>query len=90
MMNRGQLEKEVLRLFGQVVARDVDRQRITPEAAFKTELKLDSMGLISLVHLIEETFGIDLFSESENLAEAETIREVVDISFRMYAEKNGS
>ena len=90
MMSRSQFEKDILRMFGQVVARDVNKKKITPEAAFKSELKMDSLGLISLVHLIEEAFHIDLFSQTEKLAEAEFVREIVDIAFRVYTEESGA
>jgi acyl carrier protein len=89
-MSRERFEGEVLRIFARVVAPDVDRKRITLDAAFKTELRLDSLGLFSLVYRIEEAFGIDLFQHAEKLSEAELVREIVEISFQAYTEKNGA
>jgi len=90
MTSRDKFEREILSIFGRVVARDVNRKKITPDAAFKTELQLDSMGLVSLVYLIEEAFDIDLMAQTEQLARAVVIREIVDIAFGAYAAQHGA
>lgn len=53
---------------------EVDKSKITPEADIKETLDLDSLSLVDLVALIEETFNIKM--KGSDLAKTKTFSEL--------------
>ena len=52
-------------------------QAITPDMNLRTALGFDSIGLITMVFILEEELGIDLFSVSKKLTEAVSVADIV-------------
>jgi hypothetical protein len=79
-MTTGQIEAEVLRAFRQIMPRGTKPSQVVPGADFKSDLGVESIGLFSVIALIEENLNIDLFGRTKELAEARTIADVVRIA----------
>lgn len=52
---------------------------VEPSMSLQGDLGLDSVGLMSLVFVLEEQTGVDTMSCLERFIEAEYVRDVVDI-----------
>ena len=51
----------------------IEEDKITPEARFREDLEVDSLGLVDLIMRLEEEFGIEISEE-----DAETLSTVQD------------
>lgn len=64
---------------------EVDRATITPEADIKKTLELDSLSLVDLVVLIEETFGVRI--KGDELMQTTSFADLYDLLFARIGEK---
>jgi acyl carrier protein len=79
-MTSREIEAEVLRAFQQIMPRGIKASRVVLNADFKSDLGVESIGLFSVIALIEQKLNIDLFGRTKELAEARTIGDVVKIA----------
>ena len=56
-----------------------DRRAVTPDMSLKSDLAIDSIGLITMVYLLEEELKIDLAKVSYQFASAKLVSDVIDI-----------
>lgn len=52
---------------------------IAPEMKLRTHLGIDSIGLISMVIVLEEGLGLDLFRVSDQITQAASVADVIAI-----------
>lgn len=63
---------------------EVDIASITPEAPIKETLELDSLSLVDMVALIEETFGVEI--KGQDLGQIQNFGALYDfIAARLHA-----
>jgi acyl carrier protein len=55
------------------------RSPITPSADLRRDLGVDSVGLMSIVYLLEEETGFDAFDYIDDFIAAETVEDILDI-----------
>ncbi|MBP5392004.1 MAG: acyl carrier protein [Bacteroidales bacterium] len=64
---------------------EVEKEEITPEADIKKTLDLDSLSLVDLVALIEETFDIKI--KGTDLMKTTNFSQLYDFLFERISEK---
>jgi acyl carrier protein len=77
--NSALTDEAVCRLIGTAVAGAGAKSSITPEMSLRADLGVDSMGLMSLVFMLEEKTGIDVFSHVQEFISAEYVSDIIKI-----------
>ncbi|GLZ51893.1 acyl carrier protein [Actinomycetospora sp. NBRC 106378] len=72
-------ESTVCSIIASVLPRASVQGGVEPSMSLQGDLGLDSVGLMSLIFVLEEQTGVDTMSCLERLIEAEYVRDVVDI-----------
>lgn len=62
-----------------VVATACAKSKVTPDMSLRADLGIDSLGLMSVVFLLEEKTGIDAFSSVQHFISAEYVSDVIKI-----------
>jgi acyl carrier protein len=72
-------DEEVCRLIASVLPKAVAKHGISPEMNLRGDLAVDSLGLMSIVFVLEEKLGIDAFSQVDRLVRAEHVSDLIAI-----------
>lgn len=75
MTDRNDITGRVMQLTARLLSVD-GQSRLTRDATLREAVGLDSMGLISLMFLIEQEFAVDLTSHANSLNDGVTIADV--------------
>lgn len=70
--------EEVYRIIESATGRR-SRSSITPATDLRRDLGVDSVGLMSIVYLLEEKTGFDAFDYIDDFIAAETVEDILDI-----------
>jgi acyl carrier protein len=62
-----------------IIATACARSGVTSEMSLRGDLGIDSLGLMSVVFLLEEKAGIDAFSNVQNFISAEYVSDIIKI-----------
>lgn len=79
MKNTALTDEAICRLIGTVAPGAAAKPGITPEMSLRADLGIDSMGLMSLVFMLEEKTGIDVFSRVQQFISAEYVSDIIKI-----------
>ena len=60
-MNRSDIEAKLTDLLVQELK--LDRERIKPAASFEKDLEVDSLGVVELLMVLEDAFGVSIADE---------------------------
>ena len=71
-----------------LAAVEVDRTTITLETAFAADLMFDSIGLVSLMALSEERFGVDVEGFAKQIANVRTVGNAIALIRTLEPAKN--
>lgn len=80
-------KQELINKANEVIAEEfeVEVSDLTPEADIKATLELDSLSLVDLVALIEETFGVKL--QGADVTKVKTFEALYDFIYARLNEK---
>ena len=79
-MSKGVISDETIcRIIGSVLPARATRHGVLPDMDLRSDLGLDSVGLMSIVFLIEEEVGIDAFSYVQQFIEAQRVTDIIRI-----------
>lgn len=70
----------IVKIFKELTPRQLKSKRIDLNTNFRQELGFDSITLFNLIYKMELDLGIDLYSMMDQLAAANTILDVVNLS----------
>lgn len=73
----------VVRALRQSVPRPLAGKPIAAEQDLRTDLAIDSLGLITLVTLLEGEFGLQLGAHTADLLRIRTVRELNDLVVKL-------
>lgn len=74
----------------QVLPRGSSKRGLTADADLRNDLGIDSIGLISLIDLVDEGLGVDLSAVAQKFAEVRLLGELMRLCDELYASKAGS
>lgn len=69
----------VCRIIGSVLGRPATGAGVAPEMDLRADLGLDSVGLMSVVFLLEEELGIAAFDHVQAFIEAQQVSDIIEI-----------
>ncbi|HEV2377244.1 MAG TPA: acyl carrier protein [Streptosporangiaceae bacterium] len=72
-------DEAICRLIGTVVGRAAGKSGVTAGMSLRSDLGLDSIGLMSVVFMLEEQTGIDAFSHVQEFVGAEYVSDIITI-----------
>ncbi|MCT9008491.1 acyl carrier protein [Streptomyces sp. NPDC054766] len=72
-------DDEICRLIASVISKAAAKKGVTPEKSLRGDLGIDSLGLMSIVFVLEEKAGIDAFSQVERFVGAEFVSDIIKI-----------
>ncbi len=72
-------DQAVCQIIGTVIPRSAAKGGITPSMNLRTDLGIDSVGLMSIVFVLEEQVGIDAFSHVQEFIDAEYVSDIIEI-----------
>jgi acyl carrier protein len=72
-------EQAVCQIIGSVIPRSAAKGGVTPSMSLRTDLGIDSVGLMSIVFVLEEQVGIDAFSHVQQFISAQYVSDIIDI-----------
>jgi acyl carrier protein len=62
-----------------VIATACAKSKVSPEMSLRADLGIDSIGLMSVVFMLEEKAGIDTFSNVQHFINAEYVSDIIKI-----------
>ncbi|MEO3787442.1 phosphopantetheine-binding protein [Actinocorallia sp. B10E7] len=72
-------DERVCELIGSVLPRASAKGGIKPSMSLRSDLGVDSVGLMSIVFVLEEQAGIDAFGYVDRFVKAEYVSDIIDI-----------
>ena len=72
-------DEGICRIIGSVLPKSTVRGGVTPAMNLRGDLGIDSVGLMSIVFVLEEKTGIDAFSHVQEFISAEHVSDIIDI-----------
>lgn len=72
-------DKAVHTIIASVLPPSATAAGIAPGMDLRSDLGLDSVGLMSIVFLLEEELGIDAFGQVQEFIDAQTVADIVQI-----------
>ena len=84
MKTRQQLEAAVIDAVVQILPPGAAKAGLRTESDLRNELGMDSIGLVSLVDLVDEALGVDLSSSAERLADARRVGDLIRLCSDLY------
>jgi acyl carrier protein len=78
-MSKTITEEAVCQTIGSVLPKSAAKGGVTPGMDLRADLGVDSIGLMSIVFVLEEQFGIDAFSHVQEFISAERVSDIIDI-----------
>ncbi len=77
-MNTGHVsDDEICRLIASVIPKRAAKRGVTPEMSLRGDLGIDSLGLMSIVFVLEEKAGIDAFGRVQEFIRAEFVSDLI-------------
>ncbi len=77
-MNRSEIEAKLADLLVQELK--LDREKIKPAASFERDLEVDSLGVVELLMVLEDAFGVSIADEEAK--KIVKVRDAVDLLAR--------
>lgn len=79
-MNKRPITDEVIcKIIGSAISRSAAKSGVTPSMDLRADLGIDSVGLMSIVFVLEEQIGIDSFSHVQEFISAEHVSDIIAI-----------
>jgi acyl carrier protein len=78
-MSSAMTDEAICRLIGTAVGRAAGKSGVAPGMSLRSDLGVDSIGLMSVVFMLEEQAGIDAFSHIEQFIGAEYVSDIIKI-----------
>lgn len=79
-MSQGTVTDEAIcRIIGSAVPRAAATGGVTPSMSLRSDLGIDSVGLMSVVFLLEEQVGFDAFDYVQEFINAEYVSDIIAI-----------
>lgn len=79
-MNREHVsDDDICRIIAGALPKQSARNGISPDMSLRGDLGIDSLGLMSIVFVLEEQAGIDAFSRVEEFVGAESVSDLIAI-----------
>lgn len=72
-------DEDICRIIASVIPRSVAKAGVVPGTSLRTDLGIDSLGLMSIVFVLEEKLGVDAFSRVERFVRAEYVSDIITI-----------
>jgi acyl carrier protein len=72
-------DEGICRLIGSVLPKSAALGGVTPAMNLQGHLGIDSVGLMSIVFILEEQTGIDTFSHIQEFISAEQVSDIIEI-----------
>lgn len=72
-------EETVCKLIGSVLPKSATKRGVAPSMNLRSDLGVDSVGLMSIVFVLEEQAGIDAFSHLDRFIQAQQVSDIIDI-----------
>jgi|KBSSwiStaDraftv2_1062776.scaffolds.fasta_scaffold178079_2 acyl carrier protein len=79
-MKKTQLTDEAIcQLITSTLPKSARKRPVTPSMDLRTDLGVDSIGLMSIVFLLEQEAGVDVFSHVQEFISAERVSDIIGI-----------
>ena len=72
-------DEAICRIIGSVLPRSASKNGINQSMSLRKDLGVDSVGLMSVVFVLEEQTGIDAFSFVQDFIDAEHVSDIINI-----------
>jgi acyl carrier protein len=72
-------DEAICRIIGSAIPRSAAKNGVTPAMSLRGDLGIDSIGLMSIVFVLEEQVGIDAFSHVQQFISAERVSDIIEI-----------
>lgn len=72
-------DEAICRIIGSAVPRAAAGGSVTPSMSLRSDLGIDSVGLMSVVFLLEEQAGFDAFDYVQEFINAEYVSDIIAI-----------
>ncbi len=69
----------VCKLIAKIIPKENKKNGVTPDMELRTQLGVDSIGLMSIVFGLEEGFDVDLYDYSSQFIAASSVSHIIDI-----------
>jgi acyl carrier protein len=71
-------DTKICSIIGSAIAHE-DKDHIVPSMDLRRDLGVDSVGLMSIVYVLEEQTGMDAFSHVDEFIGAEQVADIIEI-----------
>ncbi|MEU5427073.1 acyl carrier protein [Streptomyces olivoreticuli] len=79
-MNKGHVsDDEICRIIASAIAQKAAKKGVSPEMSLRGDLGVDSLTLMSIVFVLEEKTGIDVFGRVEEFVRAESVADIIKV-----------
>lgn len=72
-------DDRICALIASVLPKAAAKGGVSPSMSLRSDLGVDSVGLMSIVFVLEEQAGIDAFGHVEQFVKAEYVSDIIDI-----------
>jgi acyl carrier protein len=72
-------DEAICQLIGSTLPRSARKSGVTPAMNLRGDLGVDSVGLMSIVFVLEQKVGVDVFSHVQEFISAEHVSDIIDI-----------
>ena len=79
MSNATVTEETVCKIIASVLPRSSVKGGVTPSMSLRGDLGIDSVGLMSIVFVLEDQAGVDTMNHLEEFIAAEYVRDIVAV-----------
>ncbi|WP_162890134.1 acyl carrier protein [Streptomyces olivoreticuli] len=72
-------DDEICRIIASTIAQKAAKKGVSPEMSLRGDLGVDSLTLMSIVFVLEEKTGIDVFGRVEEFVRAESVADIIKV-----------
>jgi acyl carrier protein len=72
-------DEAICKIVASVLPATATRGGVTPDMDLRADLGLDSVGLMSVVFLLDEEVDFDVFAHVQRFIEAQTVSDVIEV-----------
>jgi acyl carrier protein len=72
-------DETICQLIGSTLPKSARKRPVMPSMDLRGDLGVDSIGLMSIVFLLEQEAGVDVFSHVQEFISAERVSDIIDI-----------
>jgi acyl carrier protein len=72
-------DEAICQIIGSTLPKSARKSGVTPAMSLRGDLGVDSIGLMSIVFVLEQKVGLDAFSHVQEFISAQHVSDIIDI-----------